>query len=158
QICAQELKLPVSQIHVVSPDTDTAPFGFGTFGSRVTQVTGTAVMRAAKQALAKLLAIASERLGVPESELGATNGEVYVRSASPNQKLTYKELIHMNLYRQGGEAIQVLGEYDPPTVMADPHTAYGNVALSYTFAAQAAEVEVDTETGQVSVIETYIAD
>lgn len=157
QICARELKVPIGHVKVVNPDTDSAPFGFGTFGSRVTLVTGEAVIRAAAQAMAKLKAIAAQKLGVAEGELEASNGEIYVRSSNPNQKLTYEELVRMHLLRPDGEGITVIGSFDGPSVMADANS-YGNVALSYTFSAQVAEVEVDTKTGKVTLVSTHVAD
>ena len=47
--------------------------------------------------------------------------------------------------------------YDPPSVMAD-ETRYGNIAGAYTFTAQAAEVEVDVETGRIEVLRLIAAD
>lgn len=157
QICAEELKLPISHVTVANPDTDSAPYGFGTFGSRVTLITGQAVMRAANEVMAKLFACAAQQLGVGEDELEASNGAIHARSANPNQSLTYRELVKANLLRADGESIQAMANYDAPTKVADSDL-YGNVALSYTFAAQVAEVEVDTETGKVTLLQTYVAD
>jgi CO/xanthine dehydrogenase Mo-binding subunit len=63
-----------------------------------------------------------------------------------------------HIFRRNGEGIFTRATYDAPTVMADKQTFYGNVAPAYSFAAQAVEVEVDTETGQVRVVDLVAAD
>ena len=71
--------------------------------------------------------------------------------------MTVAEVCKDGLFRQGGEPISVSASVDNPTEMAD-ETRYGNVSPGYTFCSQAAEVEVDTETGQVSVVGFWVAD
>jgi CO/xanthine dehydrogenase Mo-binding subunit len=158
QVCAQELSIPISHVTVVPPDTDVSPFGLGTIASRVTITAGNAALRAAREARGKLLALAAEKLEVAESDLEASNGEIYVRSVGPNRKLTFGDLARMHIFRQGGEGIQITASYDTPTVMADRKTLYGNVAPAYTFAAQTVEVEVDIETGQIEIVETFLSE
>ena len=63
----------------------------------------------------------------------------------------------MAIFRSGGESIMAKATYDPPTVMPDANH-YGNVAPAYSFVAQAVEVAVDTETGQVRVVRMVGAD
>jgi CO/xanthine dehydrogenase Mo-binding subunit len=158
QICAQELGIPMSHISVVSPDTDASPFGLGSIASRTTITAGNAALRAARGVRGKLLAVAAEKFGVPESNLEIADGEVYVKSVGPNQKMTYSELARLHIFRQDGEGLQVTATYDPPTVMADKKTQFGNVSPAYSFAAQSVEVEVDTETGQISVVDSYLSE
>jgi len=67
------------------------------------------------------------------------------------------ELAKLHVWSHGGEGIQVSGTWDAQTVMHDDKM-YGNIAPAYSFAAQAVEVEVDTETGQVTVLDSYVAD
>jgi hypothetical protein len=67
------------------------------------------------------------------------------------------DLARQHIWRHGGGGIQVTGTWDPKTVMHDDKL-YGNIAAAYSYAAQAVEVEVDIETGQVSVIDSYVAD
>jgi CO/xanthine dehydrogenase Mo-binding subunit len=158
QICAQELGIPMSRISVVTPDTDVSAFGLGSVASRTTITAGNAALRAARGVRAKLLAVAAEKFGVPESDLEISDGEVYVKSVGPNRKMSYAELARLHIFRQGGEGLQVTASYDPPTVMADKKTQYGNVSPACSFAAQAVEVEVDVETGQISVVDAYLSE
>ena len=159
QCCANELSIPLSHVTVLPVDTDFSPYGHGTIASRVTIVAGNAAIKAAREVRGKLLALAAEKLGVPESELDMANGEVFVKSPAPNRKIPFGDLARLHIYREGGEGLQVTATYDPPTfqALATPQQ-YGNVAPGYSFAAQAAEVEVDTETGQVRVLETWVSD
>jgi CO/xanthine dehydrogenase Mo-binding subunit len=144
---------------VLPTDTDTSPYGHGSIASRVTILAGNAAIKAGRAIRGKLLALAAEALGVPEADLEVFNGEIYAVSSSPNRKLTFGELARMHIYRHGGEELAVTTTYDPPTFLAMSRPdQYGNVAPGYSFAAQAAEIEVDTETGQMKVLETWVAD
>ncbi|WP_338664556.1 xanthine dehydrogenase family protein molybdopterin-binding subunit [Pararoseomonas sp. SCSIO 73927] len=159
QCCAAELGLPMSHVTVLPTDTDTSPYGHGSIASRVTILAGNAAIRAGREIRGRLLTIASETLGVPEADLTVSGGEVYATSASPNRRLTFGELARMHIYRHGGGELRVTATYDPPTTLAMARPdQYGNVAPGYSFAAQAVEVEVDTETGQVEVVGTVVSD
>ncbi|QQX88863.1 xanthine dehydrogenase family protein molybdopterin-binding subunit [Cupriavidus necator] len=156
QICAQELGIPLSHVTVMAPDTDTAPFCLGSLASRVTIIAGNAVLRAAREARQKLLALAAEKLGVDAEQLEIADGRIAV-PGQPDKPATLAEIARLHIFRHGGEGIHVRATYDAPTVMHDADY-YGNVAPAHSFAAQAVEVEVDTSTGQVTVIDSFVAD
>lgn len=156
QICAQELGIPLSHVTVMAPDTDTAPFCLGSLASRVTIIAGNAVLRAAREARQKLLALAAEKLGVDAEQLEIADGRIAV-PGQPDKSATLAEIARLHIFRHGGEGIHVRATYDAPTVMHDADY-YGNVAPAHSFAAQAVEVEVDTSTGQVTVIDSFVAD
>ena len=159
QCCASELSIPISHVTVLPTDTDVSPYGHGSIASRVTILAGNAAIKAGKEIRGKLLALASEALAVPQADLEVFDGEIYAASTSPNRKLSFGELARMHIYRHGGEGLQVTTTYDPPSFLAMSRPdQYGNVAPGYSFAAQAVEVEVDTETGQVTVLETWVSD
>ncbi|MCR0982690.1 xanthine dehydrogenase family protein molybdopterin-binding subunit [Roseomonas populi] len=159
QCCASELAIPVSHVTVLPTDTDVSPYGHGSIASRVTILAGNAAIRAGREIRGRLLALASETLGVPEGDLTVSGGEIFATSALPNRRLTFGELARMHIYRHGGEELRVTATYDPPTFLAMSRPdQYGNVAPGYSFAAQAVEVEVDTETGQVEILETFVSD
>ncbi|MGH8821111.1 MAG: xanthine dehydrogenase family protein molybdopterin-binding subunit, partial [Rhodoferax sp.] len=155
QIVAHELTLPLARVRVAAPDTDTAPFAIGTLASRVTMAAGNAAIRAAGAARHKLLALAATLLEVAIADLELVNGVVRVRGT--DRELGLSELARQHIWRHGGEEIQASGSWDAQTQMHDGQM-YGNVAPAYSFAAQAVEVEVDTETGQVTVLDSYVAD
>jgi CO/xanthine dehydrogenase Mo-binding subunit len=156
QVVAHELDLPLAHMHVVPPDTDTAPIAIGSLASRVTIAAGNAAIVAARMARDKLFALAAKQWQVPADKLGLAGGHVFVTDA-PDRRATLAELARLHIWSHGGEGIQVSGTWDAQTVMHDDKM-YGNIAPAYSFAAQAVEVEVDTETGQVTVLDSYVAD
>lgn len=156
QLCAHELDLPLSHVTVLAPDTDTSPYGIGSLASRVTIIAGNAAVRAARDARARLLALAALKLEASEASLEIADGAVLVRGDSRRQA-SFADLARLHIYRHGGEGLQVRASYDASTVTPDDQ-GYGNIAPAYSFAAQAVEVEVDTETGQVEVLDTFVSD
>jgi len=156
QVVAHELDIPMAHVHVAIPDTDAAPWCIGALASRVTIAGGNAAIVASRLARDKLFALAADMLKRTADQLELADGVVRVR-AEPSRKHTLAELARTHIWRHGGEGIQVVGSWDSQTVMHDA-TVYGNVAPAYSFAAQALEVEVDIETGQVTVVDSYVAD
>lgn len=156
QIVAHELGIPLQDIHVVTPDTDVSPVAVGTLASRVTMAGGNAAIVAARKARDELFALAAPRWSVTPAALSIGGGTVFV-TTNPEQRTTMAELARQHIWRHGGGGIQVTGTWDPKTTMHDDKL-YGNIAAAYSYAAQAVEVEVDTETGQVIVVDSYVAD
>ena len=156
QLCAQELGIPVSHVTVQAPDTDSAPYCLGSIASRVTINAGNAMLGAARQAREQILAAAAQKLGCDAADLSISDG-VVVSARNPNLFAPLPEICRFHIFRHGGAGINVTVTHDPQTVMMDK-SHYGNIAPAYSFAAQAVEVEVDTETGQVRVVETFVSD
>ncbi len=156
QIVAHELKLPLHHVQVVSPDTDAAPFAVGSLASRVTIVAGNAALVAAKAARDNLLDAAAQLLGATPEQCELDEGGVCLIS-DPGQRKTRAEVVRQHIWRHGGQGLQVQGTWDAKTVMFDKNL-YGNIAPAYSFAAQAVEVEVDTETGRVALVQSFVSD
>jgi CO/xanthine dehydrogenase Mo-binding subunit len=156
QVVAHELDIPLAHTHVVPPDTDTSPIAIGSLASRVTIAAGNAAIVAARLARDKLLALAAARLDAPAEQLECAAGTVRL-VAQPERHCTLAELARLHVWRHGGEGLQVSGSWDARTQMHDDQV-YGNIAPAYSFAAQAVEVEVDTETGQVTLVDSYVSD
>lgn len=161
QVCSHELSIPISHVSVMPPDTDASPYGLGSVASRTTVTAGFAAIKASREVMAKLTALAAEKLGVPTEELQIEDGTIFAAkggaSGAANARLSYADLARLHIYRHGGEGIHVSATYDPPTVLANAEQ-FGNVAPAYSFAAQAVEVEVDVETGKVIVLDTFVSD
>ncbi|WP_342128807.1 xanthine dehydrogenase family protein molybdopterin-binding subunit [Hydrogenophaga sp. OTU3427] len=156
QIVAHELDLPLDHMHVVPPDTDHSPIAIGALASRTTIAAGNAALAAARAARDKLLALAAEELQLPVDQLELRAGAVCV-AADPDRQLPVAQLARLHVWRHGGEGLRASGSWDARTRMHDDQV-YGNIAPAYSFAAQAVEVEVDTETGQVSVLRSVVSD
>jgi len=150
QIVAERLGVPLSMVKVAPVDTDISPFGFGSFATRGTLMGGNGVLAAAGEAFRQLAEIAADLLEANPDDIRCQEGRFFVQGA-PDVALPFKEVAQEATIKRSGAPVVGVGSYHPPTVMPDPKTKYGNVSPAYPFACQIAEVEVDPETGQVTV-------
>jgi len=144
QIAAEELGVSYQDIYVMAAtDTDTTPFDVGTHASRVTYGAGNAVKEAARRVKQAFIKKASEMLEVNEGDLEAAGGKIYVKG-STEKGLSFKEVAWATQY--GEEPYQIMER-----VSLEPSQN------AYPFSAHFAEVEVDEETGVVSVLKMVVA-
>jgi xanthine dehydrogenase molybdenum-binding subunit len=139
QMVAETLGTPVDMVNLVTvQDTDIAPFDTGAYASRQTFVTGIAVRKAALEARAKVLAIASRKCGLPEDELDLRDCAV-VEKALDRPVCTLEEVAMESYYDRLNA--------DP--IRSDVSANVRINAMSYgaTFVA----VAVDTGTGRIEV-------
>ena len=154
QIVAEELGVSFDQVHVVQPDTDITPYDTITAGSRSTYHMGNAVRMAAGKIKAELFQTVSKKLEVNPDDLVATGGRIFVRGTE-EQGMTISEAF---LAKFGSLGTTLTGEAicQPEAVPLDPETGQSEKCTEYWFpSATAAEVEVDTETGQVKILQFY---
>lgn len=141
QIIATELGLPASDIVVEEGDTDKAPYGAGTWGSRSTPVAGAATAQAARTIRDKARRIASHLLEVAEGDLEWEIDRFTVKG-NPTQARTMKEICMVahtgNLPPGMEQGLNAVTYYDPPN-------------LTYPFGAYLCVVDVDRFTGEVKV-------
>ena len=150
QIAAEELGLPLDDVSISRADTDLTTFCLGAFGSRLTYVGGNAVKAAATSLRREIIETASEMLEAEPEELTVRNGVIF-DVATESRRVTVAEVARSHLFRRGGAPLVATGSFDADSVMQD-ETRYGNESGAYNFGAQAVEVEVDTETGQVTIL------
>jgi CO/xanthine dehydrogenase Mo-binding subunit len=150
QIAAEELGLPMEDVEYSLADTDLTTFCLGAFGSRVTYVGGNAVKDAAAKAKQQILETASELLEARPDDLVVEQGRVHVKGADA-KAVTVADVARARLFRRGGSPIVASGSFDADSVLQD-ETRYGNESGAYNFGCQAAQVEVDSETGKVKVL------
>jgi len=155
QIVAEELGISLDQVEVAQVDTDVSPFGMGSFATRGTVFGGNGVKAAAADAKRQVLEIAAQMLEANPADLEAKGGKIYVKG-SPEKSIPFQKVAENSLYKRGGAPIVGTGFWVPDTVIPDPVSKYGNISPAYPFACQIAEVEVDTETGQVHLL-NYVA-
>lgn len=151
QIAAEELGILYNQVTVVAADTKLTPFDLGTVASRVTYIVGNAVKRAAAAAKAILLEVAAEDLKVSPEGLAAGDGAIYIKGL-PERRLAIKDVAQKAYMGKGRPPIGA-GSFNPVTTMLDNETGHGKPYGTYVFATQIAEVEVDTETGEVELLQ-----
>ncbi len=150
QMTAEELGIEYEKVTVVAGDTKLTPYDMGTVASRVTYIVGNAVRKAAAQAKQILYEIAAEELNVSPTGLASANGWIYV-DGFPERRIEVSVVSQKALWVKGRPAIGA-GTFNPVTTLLDKETGHGKPYGAYVFAAQMAEVEVDTETGEVEII------
>ncbi|HWP57384.1 MAG TPA: xanthine dehydrogenase family protein molybdopterin-binding subunit [Candidatus Acidoferrales bacterium] len=155
QIAAEELGIPVEDVEISRADTDLTTFCLGAFASRLTYVSGNAVRDAAAKAKRQLFEQAAEMLEADPGDLIARDGRIFVRGAE-RKSVTVAEVARARLFRRGGAPIVASGSFDADSVLPDK-TRFGNESGAYNYGVQAAEVEVDPETGQVKILNFVIA-
>ncbi len=142
QIAAEALALPLERVRVVGPDTQATPYDRSTGASRSTTVMGTAVYRAAAAVRVQLADIASRVWGLPPAALGARDGAIWHET----ERLPYEDLLARHFGLSGGE-LAGHGEVRP----GRGREPFAQRPLFWEIAAAAAEVVVDSETGEVRV-------
>ncbi len=155
QLLAEELGIFAEDVRVISADTDATPMDLGAYGSRSTFVAGNAVLAAARDAKQQLLEVAAEKLETDSADLELKDHRIRVKG-SPQKALSFQETVSASLNSIKGMPIMGRGYYNPPTDY-DPKARRGNVSAAYSFAAQAAEVEINPETGEVKVLNLVAA-
>jgi probable selenate reductase molybdenum-binding subunit len=141
QIAAQVLGITVDKIQTYSSDTDMTPFDKGAYASSTTYVSGGAAKKAAEACRDIILKVAAEMLKENAADLFCENGQVVSRKTG--KKAPFPNIIQRSLYGQNQNQIQ--GEASHISYVSPP-----------PFAAHFAEVEVDTETGKVRIVD-YVA-
>jgi len=136
-VVAEELGVPLDRIEVEHADTATTKYSPSSGGSQTVLVNSPAVRAAALEVKRQLLELAAEQLGTPVGELEVKDGAVVV-TGEGGKRLPFAEIKAL------GDREMVIG-----VGTRHPHPE-GKLALP--FAAQFAEVEVDTRTGAVRVV------
>lgn len=143
QIVAETLTLPPQQVHLVMQDTDAIPYESGPGGTRVTYTAGQAAFGAAQDLRDKLCAVAAELLDGPLENLQLSQGR-FVMPGDPARSLAVGEVVAQAISTTGQPLRGTMSVTSTP-----PHVT--------AFCAQAAEVEVDPDTGQVTVTKVVTA-
>jgi len=147
QILASEIGLPADSITVEEGDTDTAPYGLGTYGSRSTPVAGAATAMAGRKIRAKAQMIAAWLLEVHEGDLEWDVDRFAVKGA-PERFKTMKD-IAFAAYNQAipglEPGLEAVSYYDPPN-------------MTYPFGAYVCVMEIDVDTGEHEIRQFYALD
>ena len=140
QIIAEELGIPYTDISVEEGDTDTAPYGLGTYASRSTPTAGAAAAMACRKIKNKAQKIASHLLEVAEEDVEWEVGKFSVKGV-PDKSVTIQDIAFAAYtnHPQGLEAgLEATHYYDPPN-------------MTYPFGSYIAVVDIDSGTGEVKV-------
>jgi carbon-monoxide dehydrogenase large subunit len=147
QVIGDELGIPLDDVQVIYGDTATTPMGWGTYGSRTTAVGGVACALAARKIVDKARKIATHLLEAAEADVVFESGRFFVQG-SPERAKTFQEVtlqayLAWNLPPGLEPGLEASAFYDPPN-------------FTYPFGTHLCAVEVDANTGKVTVLR-YVA-
>jgi carbon-monoxide dehydrogenase large subunit len=143
QVAADQLGVPPEAIDVVTGDTAAVSLGVGTFAARTAVNAGSSVHLAAIQVASKLKRIAAEMLEASADDLELADGYVRVKGV-PEMRKSFKEIAVRSLGMPGFSMNGTPGVEETSYFTPDQST--------YANGTHVAEVEVDVETGQVTVL------
>ena len=151
QIGAEALGLPVENVMIDTADTDTGPHCMGTFASRATHRVGNAIIMAANEARKVMMEVAADELEVSPTDLEPDGqGNIHVKGV-PDRAINIVDLA-LAAHFKYGKTISGRGMYMKPKSDVDPETGKMDPDSTEAHACTVAEVEVDTETGEVTVL------
>lgn len=145
QIAADRFGIPIDRVRVTTGDTDTVPYGGGTWASRGAGIGGEAMLQAAVALREQVLEVAAVMLQTEPSKLDIRGGAVTDPDGS--ERMTLSDLARTVYYR-GNE----LPSDMKPELVATRHYRVTDFPFVFTNGAMAAQVEVDVETGMVKVL------
>jgi CO/xanthine dehydrogenase Mo-binding subunit len=140
RVAAETLGVPMSDVHVIHPDTAIGPYYYGTSSSRNTVAMGMAVQRAAEDLKRELLELTPKLEGGDPSEWRIESGRLW----RGEQPFDFAEVVR----RHGSGTIDGKGEYS--TTLSE--APWGCKNPYWEVAVGAAEVEVDPDTGEVHLL------
>ncbi|AXI42073.1 aerobic carbon-monoxide dehydrogenase large subunit [Sulfitobacter sp. SK011] len=147
QILATEIGLSAESITIEEGDTDTAPYGLGTYGSRSTPVAGAAAAMAGRKIRAKAQMIAAYLLEVHDNDVEFDVDRFVVKGA-PERFKTMKEIAYA-AYNQAipglEPGLEAVSYYDPPN-------------MTYPFGAYVCVMDIDVDTGVPEIRRFYALD
>ncbi|MEW6709756.1 MAG: molybdopterin cofactor-binding domain-containing protein [Candidatus Riflebacteria bacterium] len=141
QIAAETLGCKLSDMMVYSSDTDMTPFDVGAYASSTTYLTGGAVITTAKKVRAQIEAVAAKMMGEKLEDITIKDGVCYGKGRK--NSVSFARVCTYAMYEHQQFQIGAIGS----------HISH---ASPPPFSAHFAEVEVDTETGEVKLLK-YVA-
>lgn len=154
-IVAEELGVPLAYVRILAADTDFTPVDLGAYSSRVTLMCGNACIDAAGKIKRQVKRAVAESWECKSRQVALAAGWAF-DVKDTGRKMPISEAFNLAEAKYG--ALGATGSYNTPK---DIHGEYrgGTIGSSpaYSFTAQVAEVEVDSETGFVDVRKIWIA-
>jgi len=148
-IVAEEMSVTPDMIRVLVMDTDLSPDGGPTTASRQTYITGNASRYAAKTLRTAITSFIAEKFDIEPSKIKFKDGTAYVNG----HRLSYASIARE--MKASGQEPRVVYKYNAPKTQA--LGTGGDMHFAYSYSVQAAEVEVNTFTGEVSVLNVISA-
>ena len=186
QAVAEALGVLPDKVFINPTDTGTCPWDVGTHASRGAFMAGNAAILAANKLRSKIFELAEELFpaevektlkkhleknpeykpqdfdiakAAKDNRFDLQEGYIYIKDAplEPWLRLDVGRLLRAAHFRQQGQMLTAEAFYDPPNELPDFENGFGNISSTYAFGTQGAEVEVDTETGEVKILRMVAA-
>ena len=149
QVLSEMIGIPEDQIDIVHGDTSKIPFGMGTYGSRSLAVCGSAMVRAAEKVINKAKKIAAHLLEASDADIELKDGQFTV--AGTDKSVAWGD-VTLAAYVPHNYPLEDIEPGLEETAFYDPAN------FTYPAGAYACEVEVDPETGKVTIERFSAAD
>ncbi|MFZ2957456.1 MAG: xanthine dehydrogenase family protein molybdopterin-binding subunit [Candidatus Ozemobacteraceae bacterium] len=147
QIAADAVGIPYELVHVIETDTAFVPDSGPTVASRTTFMSGNALVEAAKDLRSRLLPLIADMLKTSPDQVDLVNGIAFAQNS--DKKVAYSDLVKEFYFQRLMPSS--FGWFVAPDTSFDKETGQGNAYFVYSWCTNVAEVEVDTETGEVKV-------
>jgi CO/xanthine dehydrogenase Mo-binding subunit len=152
QIVAEILGVPLDRVTIYATDSAVTPLAGTSTATRQLYMSGNAVSMAATAIRRRLVTRAAETLGVEEDELELAEARVFVRGDA-SRSIEHRDLVR--LCASEGIGLSELAQFNAPMRDGlDPETGQGDIWPDFTFGAQAVEVAVDVETGEIELLKS----
>ncbi len=152
QVAASAFGVAIERVRVLSGDTDTVPYGGGTWASRAAGIGGEATLQAAKALRANVLEVAGKLLQAAPASLDIRDGTV-VDGADGRERMPLAELARIAYFRP-----DTLPEGVRPELIATRHFVPRAYPFAFTNGVQASYLEVDLETGFVTLLKHWVVE
>jgi carbon-monoxide dehydrogenase large subunit len=152
QIAASAVGVAIEKVRVITGDTDTTPYGGGTWASRATAIAGEATLQAGRALRANILEVAGALLQSAPAALDIRNGAV-VDASTGVERMTLSD-VGKTVYFRGHE----LPDGIKPELVATRHYTPRDYPVAFSNAVQACSLEVDVETGFVKMLKYWVVE
>lgn len=153
-LVAEEIGVYPEDVRVIAGDTGITPIDLGSYSSRVTFMSGNAVLKAAGELTGKLRQVASEVLEVAPEELEFAEYRISDRGDRANSMSLVDAIVRAEA-RFG--TLGATGSYSPPRLGGNYRGSVIGTSPAYSFTACVAQVDVDHDTGEVRVEKMWVA-
>lgn len=156
QLAAEILGMRFEDIIVTISDTQTSPDSGPTVGSRSATIVGNAICNGAQQLRDRLMGIAANMFGTDYRNIDAADSKFFIKG-NEEKTLTFAEVVTKAYMSQ--IPLSVIGTWYPPQPKFTQPDGQGETMHAYAFGAHAVEIEVDTQTGIITLLKSvYAAD
>ncbi|MFC1850156.1 xanthine dehydrogenase family protein molybdopterin-binding subunit [candidate division CSSED10-310 bacterium] len=158
QIAADSLNAPFENIRILPVDTTKVPDSGPTVASRTTFMSGNAIKKACLPIRQRIDAVAADLLHAEPEALSAKEGFFQIvnkKKKKQDQEIHFTQVVQECFQRR--EQMSNKGWYISPETTWNPETGQGDAYIVYSYATIVAEVEVDVETGEVTVLKLFSA-